>query len=158
VRQHAQEHKHLWEKHGRWQDFVAWKSLEGRLSKEEFIRWKQSSIPKDYCGTSEHRKRLVNAWKRRKQKGLGTPWNKGKTKKTSSQVAKNAESLRKTLLSGSAPTIGDYMRGKRFSKEHRRKLSVKAQNRKRRTCPHCAKKDLVPGMYARWHGDNCKFA
>lgn len=26
----------------------------------------------------------------------------------------------------------------------------------RLTCPHCGKSGLNAGMYARWHGDNCK--
>ena len=26
-----------------------------------------------------------------------------------------------------------------------------------KTCEHCGKKDLRPGMYKRWHHNNCKF-
>ena len=35
-------------------------------------------------------------------------------------------------------------------------MSELALERPRYTCPHC-QKTAAPGMYARWHGDNCRF-
>ena len=35
VEEHAQEHRKLWEKHGRWQDKVAWQTLSGQISIQE---------------------------------------------------------------------------------------------------------------------------
>lgn len=40
VPEHAEAHRILFEKHGKWQDELAWKGLSGRLSKEEAIREK----------------------------------------------------------------------------------------------------------------------
>lgn len=37
----------------------------------------------------------------------------------------------------------------------RLKMKVAASNRTRMECPHC-KKSATPGMFTRWHGDNCK--
>jgi hypothetical protein len=38
VEEHAEEHRKLYEQHGKWQDFIAWKGLEGRIGKEEIER------------------------------------------------------------------------------------------------------------------------
>jgi hypothetical protein len=38
--EHANAHKELWEKHGKWQDYIAWQGLSKRMSKEEIIREK----------------------------------------------------------------------------------------------------------------------
>jgi hypothetical protein len=37
VEEHAQAHKELYEKYGRWQDYYAWQGLSGQISKEEII-------------------------------------------------------------------------------------------------------------------------
>jgi hypothetical protein len=42
IEEHANEHKKLYEKHGRWQDKVAWYGLSKIVSKEELIRMKLS--------------------------------------------------------------------------------------------------------------------
>jgi hypothetical protein len=39
--------------------------------------------------------------------------------------------------------------------EFRALISKLALQRKRTECDHCGK-SVTPGMYARWHGDNCK--
>jgi hypothetical protein len=38
IAEHAEEHKKLFEKHGLWQDEVAWKALSGQIGNEEAIR------------------------------------------------------------------------------------------------------------------------
>ena len=40
IEEHALEHKKLFEKYGHWQDYLAWKGLSGRLTKEDIIRQK----------------------------------------------------------------------------------------------------------------------
>lgn len=35
VEEHAEEHRKLYEEYGKWQDYIAWKGLEGRIGKEE---------------------------------------------------------------------------------------------------------------------------
>lgn len=40
VSDHAEAHRQLWEKHGRWQDYLAWQGLSGRMDKEDIIREK----------------------------------------------------------------------------------------------------------------------
>lgn len=38
ISEHAEIHKKMYEEHGRWQDYVAWKGLTGCINKEEIIR------------------------------------------------------------------------------------------------------------------------
>jgi len=46
IEEHAEAHRILYEKHGRWQDRVAWLGLSGRIGKEEIIRMIQSEAAK----------------------------------------------------------------------------------------------------------------
>lgn len=43
VEEHAEEHRKLWEQHGRWQDKIAWQTLSGQISiqeaREEMMRF-----------------------------------------------------------------------------------------------------------------------
>lgn len=40
VEEHAEAHRELYEKYGRWQDHLAWQGLSGRIGKEEIIQTK----------------------------------------------------------------------------------------------------------------------
>lgn len=85
------------------------------------------------------------------------PWNKGKSKEEDERIAKYAEKVRQNMKDGKLFCIGDWVRGKNFTEEHKATLSEKAKNRERLECPHCGKL-VIPQMYSRWHGDKCKVA
>ena len=38
IKEHSEAHKVLFEKYGHWQDYVAWKGLDGLISKEEIMK------------------------------------------------------------------------------------------------------------------------
>ena len=42
IEEHAEEHKKLWEQHGKWEDYYAWQGLSGIIPKKELIRQIQS--------------------------------------------------------------------------------------------------------------------
>ena len=71
------------------------------------------------------------------------------------RIAKYAEKVRQNMKDGKLFCIGDWVRGKNFTEEHRATLSEKAKNRERMECLHCGKL-VIPQMYSRWHGDKCK--
>ncbi len=48
--QHAEAHRILYEKHGRWQDRLAWQGLSGMISREEIIRQMLSNAGKNSRG------------------------------------------------------------------------------------------------------------
>lgn len=105
VEEHADAHRVLFEMYGRWQDYIAWQGLSGRLNKEDIIREKI---------------RLGNIGKK--------PWHKGKiigprtdeTKKRISDTMRakgikpSAETLKKAQLAAQRAN-----RGKKLSTEER---------------------------------------
>ena len=54
LEEHANAHKELFEKYGRWQDEVAYKAISGAIGKEEIIKLKQSLATKGKKQTKEH--------------------------------------------------------------------------------------------------------
>lgn len=38
VEEHAEAHRVLWETHGKWQDFLAWKALSGQITSDDLRR------------------------------------------------------------------------------------------------------------------------
>ena len=104
VEEHAEAHRLLYEKYGRWQDRLAWQGLAGMIRRDELIY----------------------------------------------------QQLREANLqareSGKLSIIGDHMRGKEHSEEHRKKLSDKASNREKLECPICGC-FTVKQMLVRWHGE-----
>ena len=46
--------------------------------------------------------------------------------------------------------------GIKHSLDSKKLMSLKAQMRTKKNCPHC-NKEVSPSNYARWHGDNCRF-
>jgi hypothetical protein len=131
VQEHAEAHRVLYEQDGNWQDLVAWKCLSGAISKAEAIRMAQRLTSKDYCKTEAHKAKLRQGWLKRKERYLGVPWNKGLTKETSVTVRKISNFMKKAMKDGKLHCIGDSMRGKSFSKEHRQKLSDAASKRRK---------------------------
>jgi len=104
VEEHAEAHRLLYEKHGRWQDRLAWQGLAKMIGRDELIY----------------------------------------------------QQLREANLqareSGRLSIIGDHMRGKEFSEEHRAKLSNKAFTRERLKCSFCGC-STTKQMLVRWHGE-----
>ena len=152
IEEHAEAHRILFEKYGRWQDDLAWKGLSGMIGKDEIIRLAQSNADKSWFNTekgTEARKKMSA-----KKKGK-TPWNKGLTKETNPIVQQYADNVKNTMKSGKVQTIGDIMRGKSFTPEHKKKLSDRKKNAIPKECEHCGKK-TSDAMHARWHGDKCK--
>lgn len=67
IEEHAEEHKKLYEEHGRWQDLVAWKSLSKELSEEEAriqsVKFALTGVPK----SAEHKRKMSEAQRKRFQ-------------------------------------------------------------------------------------------
>lgn len=83
------------------------------------------------------------------------PWNSGLTKNDSQLLIDSSNRAIYYRSIGKLHCIGDSMRGTSFTTEHINKLKRRAKDRKKIKCEHCLK-DMPPGMFKRWHGDNCK--
>lgn len=140
VAEHAAAHKLLFEQHGKKQDFIAWKTLEGRISREEAIRLLHSGPQ-----TKEHRSNISKALKGKPKseehrKALRKPkiWTEDGKRRLS-----EASSSRKNML------------GKKQSPESKLLISEAAKNRPNVECPHCG---VIMGINnaKKYHFDKCK--
>ena len=68
--------------------------------------------------------------------------------------AKTSEA-RKKISEARKANGTSWNKGKPMSDQHRKNVSIAAQNRTLHTCPHCGKK-ATGSNYTRWHNDNCK--
>lgn len=66
IEEHAEAHKILWEKHGNWQDYLAWQGLLNRIDKEELLRLKSHYTHIGKNKSPEHRQKISDALKGRK--------------------------------------------------------------------------------------------
>jgi hypothetical protein len=74
IEQHAEAHRLLFDEFGRWQDYVAWKSLAGKIGKEERLHIIASNIGKvsgKKTGAANGRKSAAKTSATRIKLGLG---------------------------------------------------------------------------------------
>ena len=110
VEEHAEEHRKLYEAYGRWQDYLAWCGLSGRMNKEEIIRYKISKTHKGKKLSEEHIKILVE--KGKKLTGNNNPM------------------FGKTLSLESRKKISEANKNKIISEETRKKMSIASAKKK----------------------------
>ena len=114
--QHAEAHRILFEAHGKWQDYIAWQGLSGRMTQEDIIRQKA---------------RLGNMgripWHKGKKIGPRSDATKQKISNTmkSKHIRPSNETLRKAQKAAH-----EAVRGRHVSDEERqrRSASLKAYN------------------------------
>jgi hypothetical protein len=156
VTEHAEAHRILFEQYGKWQDKLAWQMLSGQIGKEEAIKFAQKNADKSWMKTPEGKALLKEAQRISWEKGnRPDPWNKGLTKDKDIRLVEYSERAKQHMSEGRIHCIGDSMRGKEFTDEHKEKLIQKALNRPKIKCEICGK-EVIKQMYARWHGNNCK--
>jgi hypothetical protein len=66
VEEHAEAHRKLWEKHGKWQDKVAWRALSGHIGKEEIIHEIHKNMNKGRVVSEATREKMAEAKRGRK--------------------------------------------------------------------------------------------
>ena len=106
VEEHAEAHKKLYEKYGRWQDYSAWQGLSGRMGKEEIIRYIQREANlgnqhfKGKTHSDKHKKKLSKVMKesRKNIKTMGhfEPHTKEAKELISNNLKGNTNKLGKT--------------------------------------------------------------
>ena len=152
IEEHAEAHRVLYEKDGRWQDYLAWKGLSGLVGKDDLLKLKYEL----YRGPNHHsygiRRPEHAELMRERMTGENNPmfgrdpWNKGLTgTQTGSNPAK----------AHPGNQYGKGNKGRVQSEEWKRKRLDKITGRTyNMTCPHCNK--TGGRMMLRWHFDNCK--
>lgn len=113
VEAHAEAHRKLYEQYGRWQDYLAWMGLSGRIGKEEAIRIVLSNTHKGKILSGEHLEKLRRANTGRKREFSDAHKQKLRERHTDARGSKNA------------------FFGRKHSAETRARLSEIAKQRKR---------------------------
>ena len=127
IEEHAEAHRKLWEKYGKWQDEIAWKSLSKQITIEEARRLAVSHTLKGKPKTSEH-KAKISLW--RKTNYFSSTLGKKLPPRTDEQKKKMSDRHK-----GKKGTNT----GKKFSKETKHKMSLSAKNRTSIVCEKCGK-------------------
>lgn len=105
VEEHAEAHRKLYEEHGRWQDYLAWKTLSGLVGKDEAMKeiYRQNGIFLSNLPRTEE-------WKRNISKSNSKP-------KTGSALIACRENSKKGV---------DAWKGKHHTEESKRKIGENA--------------------------------
>lgn len=170
VEEHAQAHKELFEKYGRWEDELAYKGLSGIMTNEECVREVLSKSGKK--GASVLKEKYGEEWwSDVAKKGAAANWKKNKDK--------IIETLKKNAKKNSELGIGGIPKGKYMwitdgnenlkirtgstipdgwtrGRTKKWKNGFSTEKKEIVTCPHCGKSG-GKGGFNRWHFDKCKF-
>jgi len=148
IEEHAEEHKILWEQHGKKQDYIAWQTLSGNITKEEARIMAVSAALKNVPKSEEQKQKMSVSQKQRYKKN-GNP-NKGRKNPPCSEERK--------LKISEANKGGTGRINYKHTSDTKNKLKKAAKNRKILTCPKC-KKTMVINALKRYHGiegEKCK--
>jgi len=155
LEEHAEAHRKLYEKHGRWQDKCAYLALSGQIGKEEIIYEVQVNALKEHRESADWSAIALKAWKTRRKNKKTKTWNKNLKKGNAGKYEKSfdklSQSLKKARAEGKLANIGDIMRGKELSEEHKQKLSEIAKKREKVKCPLCGV-SAIKQVLSMWHG------
>jgi hypothetical protein len=134
-------------------------SLYNILSKNEYRKFCSDAGKKSAKFRTDETKKMIGrkAAETKKKQGI-KPWNTKDniTKKDYTESLKKlSDASKQNQKNGKISCIGDNMRGKKLSKEHKTKLREAKRNQNRLMCEWCGKDNLTPPLYKRWHGKNC---
>ena len=107
-----------------------------------------SKADKSWVKTEKGKKALKDRWDKRRASGKDKAWNKGLTKETDKRLEIASENNKHYRELGVLSNIGDHMRGKEFTEEHKAKLSEIAKNRPKIRCEFC-NEEHIKQMYIR---------
>ena len=159
IEEHADAHKELFEKYGRWQDKLAYQGLSGMTSNEECMKKSMSEGGKKggavKNGKGHGKEGGLAAWKKHKDKITETLRENGKKYGHLGGVpvgkymwVTDGDDNKKLLIEDGIP-LG-WKRGRT------KKWKTGFNNTKKEvvTCPHCGSSGGKPVM-VRYHFDNC---
>ncbi len=138
VEQHANEHRLLWEKFGKKEDFIAWQALSGNIASEEA---RIEAVKISNTGrkqTEDHKRKRVAA----RMKTCPAP--------TLGKKLPPASEGRKQKIS-QANKGNTYSLGRKQSADEKTKRSKIALDRPLLSCPKC-NKQMVKAALVRYHG------
>lgn len=147
IEEHAKAHKELYEKHGCWQDKIAWQTLSGQITHAEAIKQAQILSNKTRIVTEEQKRKISNSLTGRKN---GPHKEETKLKISQALSGKAHTQERKDNMSKNHADVSgsnNPMYGKPSANRGKKTPTIE--------CPHC-KKQVPTNLAKRWHFDMCK--
>jgi len=167
LEEHTEAHRLLWEQHGRWQDYVAWKALSGHIPYKEARRLAMveggkyaSKLHKGMKRSEESRQRMSKSAKQKRggmahlrdpqmRKSVGEK-NRGK---------KRSQETRKNISRGAKRSWKRWRQGHPHSLESRRRISEARKNmprNKSKICSFCNRGFFAQVSTAMYCSGSCK--
>ncbi len=103
IEEHAQAHKELWEKHGQWQDELAWKALSGLIGNDETVHYKLSKAA-SYPRSEETKQKMRKPKSEEHRQNIS----EGAKKMDPEKRAKISEACHQYNLSRRGKKVGPY--------------------------------------------------
>lgn len=162
VEEHAFIHKELWEKQGRWQDYVAWQGLSGQIGREEIIRLIQINANKGKKASAETRRKQSESHKGKTQ-SIDTI--EKRRKKLIGQVRnfQDKETWKQNLsdsLTGRKPSFEGRLHTEESKEKNRKSKMGHTYNKGRKfekiDCPKCGKTVSMNRLSVHQNGVKCK--
>lgn len=137
IEEHAEAHKKLYEEHGHWQDYLAWKGLSGMISKEKLIA-----------------KMLSEGGKKG---GKNKPSSETKEKISKKVSGKRNGMFNHNFSNEHRNKLRNSKIGTKLSSDHKKRISetLSGTTKPKIECPHCGKLAASHVVY-RYHFSNCK--
>ena len=150
IEEHAEEHRLLWKKHGKQEDYIAWKCLSGQITNYEanILATKAANTGRKL--SKEQNDALQASARRSNQERLINGTHNWLGGKRISKIQKDLINMGKHNFTDSA-----------WQSEHaKKKVNRQIENGRhcsqiKKECPHC-NKIVDIANYNRWHGDRCK--
>jgi hypothetical protein len=171
IEEHAEAHRKLYEKHGHWQDYLAWQGLAGLMKKEELVKKMLSEAGKKggKSRSKEENTRIAKIgakanWEKNKDRMIKVlKANAEKSKKLKEKTGvglggqpkdkwiwiTDGDENKKVLLTEKIPDGWNRGRIKKW------KTGVSRKPKEKVKCPHCNKIGGKPVM-KRYHFEKCK--
>ena len=147
IEEHAEAHRILFEKHGCWQDKIAWQTLSGQITHAEAIKQAQILSNKTRLVTEEQKKKISASLTGRKN---GPHLEETKEKISKALMGKlHTEERKANMRKNHADVSGSNnpMYGKPSANRGKKTPTIE--------CPHC-KKQVPTNLAKRWHFNMCK--
>lgn len=152
VEEHADAHRQLYEKHGCWQDRIAWQTLSGQISMSEAKRQAAANTNRGRKLSDDH-KRKISESSRGHKKSDETRAKMSETQRRNNNFHAKYIHTPESNAKRSATQKG--IPKPKPNAASRAKMSESARNKPRSKCPHCSG-CFTSSMMTRWHGDKCK--
>jgi hypothetical protein len=129
VEEHANAHKELYESHGRWQDYIAWKTLSGQIGLDDAIQEARGAANRGRKRLPEQIERIKEGVRKRNERLMGDPEKWAEINLKKSQAHKGKVKSKQHLANWSASRKGHKVSEETRDKIRKTLAETRAKNK-----------------------------